>query len=261
MESQISTCRACGGEAVRVFEGMLRGEYSINYFRCQECGFLQTERPFWLKEAYSESINVNDTGLVTRNLWLSGATALITFYLLSRTVRGLDYGGGYGLFVRLMRDKGFDFFWEDPWTKNLFAKGFEYTSGDHVDLVTCFEAFEHFEEPRKEIETMLERGKNILFSTQLLPEPVPRLEDWWYYDLDNGQHIAFYTRETMRHLAEQYGLYFSSAWSVHMFSEKRVPALIFKMLVAAGRLGMDKLLSPWLKSRTIKDMELMRRTR
>jgi hypothetical protein len=253
MADRLDTCRACGGQAIRVFDGQLLGKYRVNYFRCQNCGFLQTEKPFWLEEAYRESININDTGLVKRNLWLSSVTALMTFLFLSRKAKGLDYGGGYGLFVRLMRDKGFNFFWEDPLTKNLFARGFEYTPGDKADLVTCFEGFEHFEEPKKEVESMLERGKNILFSTRLLPEPPPTPNEWWYYDLENGQHIAFYTRETLSQLANQYGLHYSSAWSVHMFSEKKIPRLIFKTLVMAGRIGMDKLLFPFLKSKTVSD--------
>ncbi len=37
----------------------------------------------------------------------------------------LDYAGGYGVFTRLMRDIGFDFYWHDPYTQNLFANGFE----------------------------------------------------------------------------------------------------------------------------------------
>lgn len=249
MENRLETCRVCGGKAAHAFQGTLREAHQVSYFRCDDCGFLQTEMPYWLEDAYRESINANDVGLVRRNLWLSNVTALVTFWILSRNARGLDYGGGYGLFVRLMRDKGFDFFWEDPWTKNLFARGFEYVPGDNLDLVTCFEAFEHFVDPQREIEAMLERGGNILFSTQLLPHPIPKPGEWWYYDLENGQHVAFYTRKSLERLAHRYGLHFSSAWSVHMFSKKRVAVPMFKALVGAGRLGLDKVLYPWLRDR------------
>ena len=37
----------------------------------------------------------------------------------------VDYGGGYGLLVRLMRNSGFDFYRYDPYCANFFAKGFE----------------------------------------------------------------------------------------------------------------------------------------
>lgn len=258
METGVDTCRLCGGQAYFQFDGTVRGSYKIGYFLCGGCGFLQTERPFWLTEAYTESINITDTGLVHRNLWLSGVTAMITLFVFSKRARGLDFGGGYGLFVRLMRDKGFDFRWEDPWTKNIFARGFEYKSGDEVDLVTCFEAFEHFVDPPKEIESMLERGRNILFSTQLLPVPIPKPQDWWYYDLENGQHIAFYTDKALSWLARRYGLHLSSAWSVHMLSEKKIPGPVFRALVAAGRMGLDKIVAPWRNSCIVEDMEMLK---
>jgi hypothetical protein len=34
----------------------------------------------------------------------------------------VDIGGGYGLLTRLMRDRGFDFYWKDPHCENIFAK-------------------------------------------------------------------------------------------------------------------------------------------
>jgi hypothetical protein len=40
-----------------------------------------------------------------------------------------------------------------------------------------------------------------MFSTLLVPEPAPKLEDWWYYGLEHGQHIAFYTRKSLAVLA------------------------------------------------------------
>jgi hypothetical protein len=45
-----------------------------------------------------------------------------------------------------MRDIGFDYFWQDKYTENLFAQGFENTKikNGQIELLTCFEAFEHF---------------------------------------------------------------------------------------------------------------------
>lgn len=258
MDITAEKCRVCGGKATEQFDGTVRGKYRIKYYRCGECGFLQTQKPYWLQEAYEESINLSDTGLVRRNLWLSNVTVLIMFLLRFPKGTGLDYGGGYGLFVRLMRDKGIDFRWEDPWTKNLFARGFEYRAGDYVNLVTSFEAFEHFEKPKDEIEQMLQRGDNILFSTHLLPEPVPAPDQWWYYDLENGQHIGFYGRKTLEWIARQYGMHLSTAWSVHLLSRRRIPNLFFRAAVVAGRLGLNRALGPWLGSRTVHDMDLLR---
>ena len=49
----------------------------IAYDHCARCNFLQTEEPYWLDEAYSESINISDTGYMQRNLNLSKKLTII----------------------------------------------------------------------------------------------------------------------------------------------------------------------------------------
>ncbi len=46
----------------------------------------------------------------------------------------MDFGAGHGVFVRMMRDKGFDFFWNDIYCKNLYAKDFEYTENTKYEM-------------------------------------------------------------------------------------------------------------------------------
>ena len=61
----------------------------------------------------------------------------------------LDYGGGYGMLVRLMRNYGFDFYYFDKYCQNLFANGFDLKDSacSRFELLTAFELFEHFSEP------------------------------------------------------------------------------------------------------------------
>ena len=101
---------------------------------------------------------------------------------LERDGKFLDYGGGYGLFTRLMRDVGFDYYWSDPFTQNLFAKGFEFDSRyGEFELITCFETFEHFTDPMRELTSMMKFSSNIFLSTELLPIPIPSPSEWYYY--------------------------------------------------------------------------------
>jgi len=86
----------------------------------------------------------------------------------------LDYAGGYGVFVRLMRDIGFDFYWQDKYTENLFVRGFEYDEKKRFDFLTSFKSFEHFDQPLQEIENMLSFSDNILFSTLLYGKNIPQ---------------------------------------------------------------------------------------
>ena len=115
-------CKICEQETERIFKLKVLNKYDVAYFQCKNCGFIQTERPFWLKEAYSEAVSALDTGVISRNLALVDLTTKIIYKSYDFSEKFLDYGGGYGIFVRLMRDRGFDFYRYDKHCSNLFAK-------------------------------------------------------------------------------------------------------------------------------------------
>lgn len=136
---------------------------------------MQTEEPYWLNEAYSDPIADADIGLVARNVGLCRLVAAICSMCLPACHSALDFGGGYGMFVRLMSDAGFDLEWYDRYYENFFAKHFEKKRG-HYDLVTVFELFEHLPHPVEEIEELIELGEHLLFTTAVLPSPTRRWE-------------------------------------------------------------------------------------
>ena len=62
---------------------------------------------------------------MARNL-LNVGLVLATLTLLGeRNGTVVDFAG-YGFLVRLLRDKGVNAFWVDPYSENLVARGFEY---------------------------------------------------------------------------------------------------------------------------------------
>ena len=61
-------CKVCGTLNQACFGGKILGKYDIKYYHCSNCGFVQTEEPYWLDEAYSRSINVSDVGYMMRNI-------------------------------------------------------------------------------------------------------------------------------------------------------------------------------------------------
>lgn len=214
-------CGICNAEAKEVFRHTVLGKYDIAYFKCDHCGFLFAGNPFWLSEAYENSITSQDTGLLSRNVDLVRKISVILYYLFYPDGQYLDYAGGYGVFTRLMRDSGFNFFHTDPYTRNLFANDFEWDGGS-VDGVTCFECFEHFPDPIIEIEKLLSISRNIIFSTVLLPSDVPPVL-WDYYAFDHGQHISFYSHQTLAFIARKFDFYVSSVGNLHVFSDKKFP--------------------------------------
>lgn len=228
-------CRVCFSLLSKAFASANLLGRSVDYFECSQCAYVQTEEPTWLNEAYASSINSSDTGIMTRNLSNVGLVLASLVLMKERNGKVVDYAGGHGFLVRLLRDNGIDAVWADPYTENLVARGFEY-SGESASLVTAFEAFEHFLNPVEEIERLLSISPNILFTTTLAPRPAPQPSDWWYYGLDHGQHIGFYRVETLHYLANKFGLnLLTDGSSTHFFTKKRYSCALWRLLRRLGQ--------------------------
>jgi hypothetical protein len=227
------TCHICTNPAPFFAEGKVLDKYSIAYYKCEKCGFVQTEDPYWLDEAYSDAINRCDVGLVSRNIDLSRKTTATILSFFNPEGKFVDYGGGYGLFVRLMRDAGFNFYRYDKYCENIFAKDFEAEAvGDGgCELVSAFEIFEHLANPLDDIERMLKFSRNLLFTTEILPLSNPKPGDWYYYIQEYGQHISFYTLNSLYAVAERFSLnLYSDGKFFHLLTDKKISHPIFKIL-------------------------------
>ncbi|GAB3931390.1 class I SAM-dependent methyltransferase [Larkinella terrae] len=220
------TCHICNTPSSESFQVKVLFKYDVTYYRCHECGFIQTETPYWLPEAYESAITSLDIGLVSRNLhWAPTVEAVIRKWFRPEGPF-LDYGGGYGLFVRMMRDRGFPFIRLDQYCENLFAKHFDVTDQPEVknyELITAFEVFEHLANPVGTVEQMLQAGKSILFTTKVLPNPNVTPETWWYFIPETGQHVALYSLESLHRLAKRFGLQlYSDGHDLHLMTAKPI---------------------------------------
>ncbi len=213
-----------GGETTLLFTQKILNKYEVKYYRCNETGFIQTEEPFWLEEAYSSAITKLDIGLVSRNIYLSERVSKFIATKFNRKGIFLDYAGGYGLFTRLMRDKGFNYYHTDKFCQNLFAESFDLTdlpTSTTFELATAFEVFEHLPNPVEEIKSMLKFSDNLLFTTELQPKQLADIKSWWYISQETGQHIAFYTAESLAYIAKHLGYNFYTDGSIlHLFTKK-----------------------------------------
>jgi len=250
------TCKICNSESNKIFTRKILNKYDINYFQCSKCGFIQTDEPYWLEEAYQHVFNIEDTGIVRRNILFAKRTAGIIFFLFDKNASFVDYGGGTGLFVRLMRDYGFDFYWNDPYSQNIFSRGFEYDPEKilDVELVTAFECFEHFTEPIKEIERLLSISHSILFSTVPFETGTPNPDTWEYYSFSTGQHISFFSLSSLNYIAQKYHLYLcTNKKSFHLFTQKPISNYLFNFLLKFSVISMPMLIKPCLRSKTYSD--------
>jgi len=257
-------CGICGSGMKQLFTKTVLGKYEVKYYGCEKCGFVRTETPYWLKEAYRESINRDDTGILARNGRLAETVLPLLFFYGDRHGRYLDRGGGYGIFVRLMRDAGLDFRWSDPYTSNLFAQGFEEDANVPPAAITCFEVMEHCEDPGHEFDAMLQTSPTVIFSTNLHPGVhSPHLSDWDYLAPGHGQHISFYTYGTLQRWAEHRQVYFySNRCDLHIFSRKKLGSarMINRLLGLRHRYAvfLAELVKLRLKSKTVSDNQQLR---
>lgn len=259
-------CRICSTPSKDFGVAEVLCKYQVQYYRCPSCGFIQTESPYWLQEAYASTITAGDVGYVQRNVSMAKLTKAVIHFFLKPDRRFIDFGGGYGLFVRMMRDAGFDFYRFDPLCQNLFALGFDIAatppaSGQKqpFELLTAFEVAEHLEQPAREFRTMLEFADTVFFSTTLVPNPPPQLGSWWYYGAEHGQHLAFYTQDALSHLAADLDMNLTSdGRALHILSRQKLSSRWFKFLIEHGKFAAT--LNTLKKRRSLLENDVARLT-
>jgi len=215
-------CKICNTGSSVFDKALLMTKYNVTYYHCPHCGFVQTEDPYWLSEAYSDAIADSDIGLIARNIYLSNIIDTI-LKILNPTSQLLDYGGGYGMFVRMMRDKGWDFEWHDEYCQNLFAKGHEMKQ-QHYEIITSFEMLEHLPNPMVMFEKLFALSETLICTTEIIPQHPPKINDWWYYATETGQHIAFYTRESLQVVADKFKKHLYAKHGIIIFSNEEIPS-------------------------------------
>ena len=229
-------CKICHSQSEFVFKAVVLGKHDTSYYQCPNCGFMQTEEPHWLLEAYASAITDLDLGPINRAITGARIVESVIILAFDPNANFIDWGGGYGVFTRLMRDKGYDFYWRDAYCQNLFAKQFVARTNIKYELVTCFEVFEHYTEPMAEIETMLKFSPNILFTTEVPPANLRAVTDWWYVAPEHGQHIAFYSVPSLKFIAKDFNRYLATdGKALHLLSQKPVSDRMFKAIARDRR--------------------------
>ncbi|MGF6093783.1 class I SAM-dependent methyltransferase [Pseudomonas sp. 18175] len=220
-------CRLCFGPLEKKFSQVILQKYDVKYYQCDRCGSLQTERPYWLDEAYSnKNLSSLDTGAAQRNM--HNMAAVYAIAKLFGAKNAMDVGGGDGLLCRLLRDYEINCYVNDKYASPAYAQGFTVPDYTTPDIVLGFEVMEHFASPASDMEMLFKYQSNIiLLSTELYTN---QLEDWWYLVPDSGQHVFFYSKQSLQVLAEKYNYVVLNSGGFILFI--RNDASVFKKTLA-----------------------------
>ena len=256
------TCGICENSMRGVGTQRLLGKYSVEYFFCDGCHYWTTEPPYWLDEAYADAITQTDTGIVERNVSLAKQLLPVLAGMRTSTRHHyVDWAGGSGLFVRLMRDYGLEFLWQDRFSENLFARGFEFSQGNDsasICAVTALEALEHAPDPVSFLSEIFDMtGTTDVILTQELHHGVDF--DWWYLSQTGGQHVSFFAARTLSELASRIGTRVYSRGSLHLFTKRDVKDDWFSRQMRLARFRYP-LVKRGLTSLTWSDHESLTRT-
>lgn len=198
MESQ-ELCAVCFGSTKFLFSYEVRGEHQASLHECLTCRFTYIANPHWLDDSFSSELNDLDIGSVDRCLVLADFVEVLIRSLKSSKSRFLDWGGGYGLLSRIMRDRGLDFVSHDIYTRPLFVELSSNLNSETFELITMSEVALHLVNPVPVFTKIMESTDVLVFTAVIAPTVIPN--DWWYLMPDTGQHVAIYHEETLQALA------------------------------------------------------------
>lgn len=196
-------CRLCGADSSKEFEATVLDKYSVSYYRCGKCRSLQTEKPYWLNEAYPDAVSSFDPDYLDRGLRVAELILAMCVILgLKSDAIVLDYGAGAGITTQRLRDFGLRSYAYDALTKNIFNPKLEWASQGHPSVLVASELFEHFPEPKSDVDAIFNLKPDYLVVMTCLNRGEGG--DWGYLGREHGQHVFFFSPAAMAMLAKKY---------------------------------------------------------
>lgn len=233
-------CRLCGADARPAFVRTAEDGDDVRYYECTGCESLQTQSPDWIEALYATSDGASNLGLDTGAVQrcVMGRVAIAFLWRLggfTRSDRLLDWGGGPGLLVRLLRDIGIDAHLYDKYSPNHYAVGFTRDSNPYR-FVTAFEVFEHFANPATDLEVVFALDPRFLL---ISTAPYRRQgSEWFYLGPAKGEHVFFYSPQALRWIGAKFG------YAVHALP--RDTTLFYRPPMSGLRLNLaTALLAKW----------------
>jgi hypothetical protein len=219
-----ANCPICNTSSNGLFHVLVQGKKKVELNSCPHCEFAFYPEQNWINHSFSDELNSLDVGATDRTIIAADYLSVVLKSLKFANGRFLDYGGGYGLLSRIMRDRGFNFENYDPFTKQIFPTSGHASSNpleQKYDAITLIEVALHFEDPVKEFKKLLELSDYVLFTAVLTDKKLD--SDWWYLSPETGQHVALFSSKTLEEIANKLGVNVTSDGKFfHVFHRKEL---------------------------------------
>ncbi len=182
----------------------LKNKADNYYFICPTCGAYVKDKKYYISEEQEKKV-YNTHNNDVNDIRYQHFTSPITNEILKDfepSHLGLDYGCGTGPVIsKQLIDKGFRVKLYDP----FFHPSKAYLKYQYDYIFSC-EVFEHFYQPKQEIEKLLSLLKpngKLLVMTHLYNHSIDFYN--WYYRND-PTHVFIYTKSTIDYLVKKYEL-------------------------------------------------------
>jgi hypothetical protein len=228
--SETQPCKICGNKSIffgqvdfnkhcdEVRSGKLPpAGIPVTYLRCTACGFLFT-RDFdaWSHAEFGDRIyNAEyafvDPDFAERRPAANASYIAHNFGIHRQKIRVLDYGGGEGRMMDLLRAEGF----RSVNTYDPFSSKYNVSDGQKYDLITAFEVFEHVPDPHvmmENISRLLDGPQALVFFSTGISDGLIKDQErlnWWYAAPRNG-HIGLHSSKSLKVLAQRHNMNFGS---------------------------------------------------
>jgi 2-polyprenyl-3-methyl-5-hydroxy-6-metoxy-1,4-benzoquinol methylase len=230
-----------------------------NYLRCTECGFVfaYPRIPVPYQDEAEYDIHKSDVAYNARLANYEIRFNAIKKYLVNGTTECLDVGTHTGIFLQLLKSKGFNGigievnrsaaeFGRQKYGVKIVSGTLEKMVGQgSYDLVTLFNVFEHFDDPLSELIHL----KNLTKINGILVIEVPfiftlqaRLSQGTWHHFSH-EHFWFYDKKTITKLLNSHGFKVVEA----AFVPKTVT--MARVFINIGYIFRLYILFPWLPDR------------
>ena len=209
-------CPICQSLATHFSTLVIRDDICGDYKICNSCGFIFADNPVWLAGSFTDTLNSLDIGSVDRCNIVADFVEVLLKSLKKDNPKVLDWGGGYGLLTRILRDRGVNCSHYDPFVEPLFTKNIKLLPNTKFDLVVLSEVMLHMTDPVGTLSELLKISKRIMFTAVIAPPDVT--PEWWYFMPETGQHITIFSKGSIFELG--------AALEVSVLSDKKFFHLI-----------------------------------